>query len=183
MDFEVYFLGLGFFTTKTNSSGLRYEVALNILTGDICWINGPFLPGEWNDLEIFCSGLMTFERVEADDGYIGEAPLRVCCPGCVTCPHEKKKMMAIVRSRQETVNKRFKQWGILVQTYRHDIVDHRDVFAGLACGKTHRVACEGALQQIVGFLFIAQVEVNLRMAQAPALEARHQPTCAESGWR
>ena len=32
--------------------------------------------------------------------------------------------MGIVRSRQETVNKRFKQWGILVQTNRQDIVDH-----------------------------------------------------------
>ncbi len=29
------------------------------------------------------------------------------------------------------MNKRFKQWGILVQTYRHDIVDHRDVFAAI----------------------------------------------------
>jgi hypothetical protein len=59
-----------FFTKKTNSSGLRYEVALNIMTGDICWINGPFLLGEWNDLEIFRSSLMTWlevlERVDVD---------------------------------------------------------------------------------------------------------------------
>ena len=42
-----------------------------------------------------------------------------------------KKMMTIVRSRQETVNTRFKQWGILVQTNRQDIVDHHDVFAAI----------------------------------------------------
>jgi hypothetical protein len=40
-------------------------------------------------------------------------------------------MMAIARQRQETVNKRFKQWGILRQTYRHDLVDHRDVFGAI----------------------------------------------------
>ena len=70
--------GPQFYNTKTNSSGLQYKVALNILTGDICWINGPFLPGEWNDLEIFHSSLMTwldpFERVEANDGYAGARP-------------------------------------------------------------------------------------------------------------
>ena len=57
--------------------------------------------------------------------------MSIFCPGCVTCPHEKKKTMAIVRSRHETMNKRFIQWGILVQTYRHDIVEHRDVFAAI----------------------------------------------------
>ena len=112
---------------------IQYEIALGIKTGDICWLSGPHQPGIWNDLEIFRNSLLTyldpFERVEADDGYIGEAPLRVHFPGCVICPHEKRKLMAIVRSRQETVNKRFKQWGILVQFYRHDIVDHHDVFA------------------------------------------------------
>ncbi len=66
---------------KTNSSGLHYEVLSNIKTGDICWINGPFLLSEWSDLEILHSGLMTwlvvFEQVEADDGYEGDAPLKV----------------------------------------------------------------------------------------------------------
>lgn len=57
--------------------------------------------------------------------------MRVCCPGCVTCLFEKKKMMASVRSMQETVNKRFTQWCILVQTYNHNIVDHCDVFGAI----------------------------------------------------
>ena len=47
-------------------------------------MNGPFLPGEKNDLEIFHLSLMTwlepFERVEADDGYDGEVPLKMKCP-------------------------------------------------------------------------------------------------------
>ena len=68
-------------------SALRYKVALNIQTGDICWINGAFPAGKYGDLEIFRSALMSyledFERVEADDGYIGEAPEKVRCP-CVS---------------------------------------------------------------------------------------------------
>ncbi len=32
-------------------------------TGDICWINGPFLLAEWNELEISCPGLMTWLEV------------------------------------------------------------------------------------------------------------------------
>lgn len=134
-DFRIPERGRDWYSHKFKKSAVRYEIALGIKTGDICWLSGPHQPGIWNDLEIFRNSLLTYldpyERVEADDGYIGEAPLRVRCPGCVTCPREKKKMMAIVRSRQETVNKRFKQWGILVQTYRHDIVDHRDVFAAI----------------------------------------------------
>ncbi len=74
---------------------VQYEIALDIKTGDICWLSRPHQPGIWNALEIFCNSLLTyldtFECVEADDGYIGEAPLRVYCPGCVTCPREKKE--------------------------------------------------------------------------------------------
>jgi hypothetical protein len=81
-------------------SALRYEVDLNIQTGDICWINGAFPAGKYGDLEIFGSALMSylkdFERVEADDGYIGEAPEKVRCPMCITVPNERKRMMSIV---------------------------------------------------------------------------------------
>jgi hypothetical protein len=126
---------LGFYTNKTNSSELHYKVALNILTGDICWINGPFLPGEWNDLEIFRSGLMTwlevFERVEADDGYEGEAPLKVKCPSSIAVPDERQRLMVIVRRRHETVNRRFKKWKILSDVFRHDLGMHGRVFSAI----------------------------------------------------
>ncbi len=57
------------------------------------------------------------------------------CPGCVTVPEEKKKMMSRVRSRQEAVNKCLKDWSILRQTYCQNISDHCDVF-GAICGIT-----------------------------------------------
>lgn len=40
-------------------------------------------------------------------------------------------MISIVRQRQATVNKRLKQWRILMQVHRHDIVDQSDVFAAI----------------------------------------------------
>lgn len=68
------------------------------------------------------------ERVEADDGYIGEAPLHVKCPKSFANPNVNKTIQSKVRSRHETVNKRFKQWGCLNQVFRHDICKHADVF-------------------------------------------------------
>ena len=54
-------------------SGLCYEVAVGILTGEMKWINGPFPCGKYPDVNIFRASLLTclddFERVEADDGY------------------------------------------------------------------------------------------------------------------
>ena len=117
-------------------SALRYEVALNIQTGDICWINGGFLAGSWPDLEIFRKALITylepFERVEADDGYIGEAPQKVRCPKSITTKQERKRMMAFVRMRHETVNRRLKQWRILKGVFRHEITLHSTAFSAVA---------------------------------------------------
>ena len=85
--------GRDWHSQKFKKSGLRYEVAVSIKSGDICWISGPHQPGLWNDVEIFRSSLVTFldpdERVEADDGYIGEAPLRVKCPMWYMPPKEE----------------------------------------------------------------------------------------------
>ena len=33
------------FTKQINGPGVRYEIALNIRTGEICWIIGPFQCG------------------------------------------------------------------------------------------------------------------------------------------
>jgi hypothetical protein len=107
-------------------------LALCIKSGDLCWVNGPFPAGANPDLEIFRSGLMTyleeFERVEADDGYIGEAPLKVRCPKCITTPLERKEMMAVVRMRHETVNRRMKQWRCLKDVFRHGLDFHETCF-------------------------------------------------------
>ena len=117
-------------------SGFRYEVATCILSGDICWISGPYPAGSWPDINIFRNGLKTYlepyERVEADDGYLADAPTHVRCPKDVTTKPERKKMMAIVRMRHETMNRRLKQWRILKSMYRHELKEHRTVFSAVA---------------------------------------------------
>lgn len=125
-----------FYSHKINHSGLRYEVGISIKKGDIVWIHGPFPCGAWPDLKIFRDAMLLYlnsnERVEADDGYRGEAPKHVKCPKSFGNPIENKKMQAIARSRHETCNARFKMWGALNQCFRHDRLKHGDVFRACA---------------------------------------------------
>ena len=135
-DFRIPQHGRKFYSHKFKKSGLRYEVALCIMTGDIVWINGPYEPGIWPDIKIFRDSLMSHlgrnERVEADDGYLGEHPQHVKCPAGFGNRKENEKMQQRVRNRQESINNRFKFWGILAQEFRHDIADHGDVFRTVA---------------------------------------------------
>jgi hypothetical protein len=90
----------------------------------------------WNDITIFRDSLLSHlapaERVEADDGYIGEHPRYVKCPRGFANSEETEFMQQRVRNRQETVNKRFKQWGLLKQVYRHEIGRHGEAFRAIA---------------------------------------------------
>jgi hypothetical protein len=124
-----------FYSYKFKKSGFCYEVALCIKTGDICWWAGPYLPGNWNDNMIFRDGLVHFleegERCETDDGYQGSAPMYAKCPGVIEADPEKAEMQQRVRNRQETVNKRFKNWAILSTPYRQQLLEHQTVFGAI----------------------------------------------------
>ncbi len=101
-----------FWSFKFKKSGVRYEVGLCIKTGDICWCNGPYEPGIWNDEMIFKDDLVSMleygERCETDGGYRGSAPEFVKCPKGVWGESGKQGLQQKVRSRQETVNERLK---------------------------------------------------------------------------
>ena len=131
-DFRVAENGRKFYSHKFKKSALRYEIGLCILTGDVVWLNGPYVAGSHNDITIFRDCLLSHldhnERVEADDGYRGEHPEFVKCPAGFSNPADNLKMQQRVRSRQETINKRFKDWGCLRQTWRHDIASHGRAF-------------------------------------------------------
>ncbi len=73
-----------------------------------------------------------FERVEADDGYIGKAPQKVKCPGCASNPTKNQVMQNRVRSRHESLNGRLKNWEIFKSMYRHDIMIYGNVFRAIA---------------------------------------------------
>ena len=68
------------------------------------------------------------ERVEADDGHIGEDPQHVKCPNGFCNPAATEFMQQRVRNRQETINNRMKNWGVLEHLFRDDLSTHGDVF-------------------------------------------------------
>lgn len=132
-DFEIYEpspFNPGWYSHKFKGPGLRYEVALAISTGDIVHINGPFPCGNYPDITIFRQKLKRMladgEMVEADRGYRGEY-YHVRTPVDYHTEAEKRSKEKI-RARQETVNRRFKQFGALKQIFRHHIGVHRVVF-------------------------------------------------------
>lgn len=119
-------------------SGLRYEIGVCIQTGDVVWINGPYPCGKCPDIAIFRDSLMHHlgegERAEADDGYVGETPQHAKCPKSFTNLEITLCMQERVRSRQETINKRLKDWEILnTVKCRHDILDHGDAVRAILC--------------------------------------------------
>jgi hypothetical protein len=140
-----------YYSHKIKKSGLRYEIAISIQAGDIVWVNGPFPCGEWPDIKIFrkdLKGMLQFgEAVEADDGYRGE-------PYCVQLPNDiggsevHKKIKQDVRSRHEACNRRFKEWEILNQTFRHGVDKHRNIFLSIAALTQIKIRKEHPLWQV-----------------------------------
>ena len=116
------------FSHKFNGPGLSYEVGIAISTGDIVWFNGPF-PASVNDRTIFRSKLKKHlslgEKVVADRGYEGDS--RTITPDDGK-DYVHKRSMRKIRARHESVNSRFKNWGCLDQTYRHDVKKHHMIF-------------------------------------------------------
>jgi hypothetical protein len=76
--------------------------------------------------------LKDFERVGADDGYIGEAPKKVKYPMCITVQNSRKWMMCIVRQYCETVKRKLNQWQILKAEFHHDISFQHIAFSTVA---------------------------------------------------
>ena len=127
-----------FYSFKFKSGGLHYEVGICIRTGDIVWLNGPFPPGDWPDVEIFRSDLKLHleenERVETNDGYIGEDPCFTKCPGGIRFMEDKHfhKKRSKVRNCGETANHHLKTFNIICDTFRHDIEQHSMCFRACA---------------------------------------------------
>ena len=57
---------------------------MDIIKGNLVWIEGPYPAGKYSDITFFWNCLLhhldPFERVEADDGYVGKSPAKVKCP-------------------------------------------------------------------------------------------------------
>ena len=110
--------------------GVRCELGMCMLTGDIVWAMGPLPCGDWPDANVFLCALKQMldegERVEADDGHVGDDPTHVKVHGSFVHPQEDKTLCvrAVVRRRHETANKRLKQFKVLSTTFRHSVLFH-----------------------------------------------------------
>ena len=125
------------YSPKFKGAGLRYEIGISILGGDIVWVNGPFPCGQYNDLTIFMEfgmkdNLEEGERVECDDGYGGADPEFAKSKSGIFHPKMSKKTCNIVCARQESANKRIKQFAALSGVFRHDMTKHSTVFNAVA---------------------------------------------------
>jgi hypothetical protein len=119
----------GWFSHKFKGPGVRYEVALNIMMGDIVWINGPFPCGCYPDITIFWSSLKhelsPGEKAEADLGYrVEQAKIRLPVAG--------DDVQQCIHSRHETVNCHFKLFDCLGHMFRHKLEKHGSMFGAVA---------------------------------------------------
>ena len=118
---------------KAKGASVKYEVAVSIYSGDIVWIYGPHV-GSKHDLTIFREELLKLldkdEMVETDAGYRGEAEFIRNKHDFENDQEDKEK--SELRARQETVNRRFKQWGILQERFRNDKQKHQMAFYAIA---------------------------------------------------
>jgi hypothetical protein len=116
-------------------SALCYELGIDILAGNLVWVEGPYPAGAWPDIKIFMNTLvhtLTLGKcVEADNGYVGH-PDKVKCPNNDSNPAANLGMQLAMRSCHKTFNGCLKNWGILEKTYRHDITVHGTVFYACA---------------------------------------------------
>lgn len=120
------------FSHKFKGPGLRYEIGLNIRTGDIVWANGPFPCGTYPDRKIardkgLEKSLDEGEKYVADGGYRGGT--KSVTPNGLN--NNEQRMQQLVRSRHETVNARFKHFGALERVFRHKPHKHGVVFGAI----------------------------------------------------
>jgi hypothetical protein len=138
---------------KFNGPGLKYEVAVCIQTGWIVHTNGPYPCGEWHDLTVarddLCYKLIEREdeMALADGGYQDGYNFFETPTGH---NNDDQRMKAVARARHETVNRRFKMWGVLGQRFRGKPQHHSKFFDAVAnltqflimfsyyCGRTER---------------------------------------------
>ena len=150
------------FSHKFQGPGLRYELGIAIQTGWICWLAGPFPPGEFNDQEIFKLGLMNYlspgEKVEVDDGYRGPIPIRP--KSDFGGNDEWMKMKAEACARHKTVNRNLKEFGILGSRFHHSRHKHHLVVFAVTAIRQSEILDSRATYQI---------EYNIRRNQEIAM--------------
>lgn len=114
------------FSQKFGGPGLRYEIGLCIITGNIVWAYGGFPCGETPDINLARSYYVTEiedgELTLADDGY--KDPRFIYPAKYPETQNDQKRIM----KRHETVNHRVKVFQVLGSRFRHHPDKHPQCF-------------------------------------------------------
>lgn len=136
-----YVINKKLYSEKLKGPGLGYQIASSMHTSDIVFVDGPYLPGEHNDIEMFRrSGLAKMlnkgERINADQGYVGEDPEFFVTPEGMG-PGRKSKAFVKQKKRNdgrtETFNTNWTSFNIMTaKPFRHSIEKHALAFYAIA---------------------------------------------------
>lgn len=119
--------GLTFSSHKLKKkSALRYGVAVAIGLGEIVWVNGPFQPGEFPDIECLQTALDDNKRVEAMMMDTVETQQSASAADVLTRDSEEADaLQKSVQGWHETVNAQLKtfdrSWSSSFATMKHNM--------------------------------------------------------------
>ena len=135
------------YSYKFHGAGLRYEYCHGIYSGRLCWINGPFWPGDVNDLEI-AQGFGLCQRLrDSHEMGIADGIYRDRCFFTPPGRHSpQSQAMGALRARNETVNSRMKNWRCLREKWRQDEDFHASVV--YACMNILELEIENGFTQL-----------------------------------
>jgi hypothetical protein len=147
---EPYPFNEGIFSKKLNGPGYKYEIGVCIKTGDIVWVNGPFIAGR-HDVTIFAedglkNALADDEAVEVDSGYQGDDQLK---NPSVSQSRKDRIEKSRVRARHEIVNSWLKKFSVLDDVFRHNSKEkHQICFEAVAVITQLRFKFHGGLYDV-----------------------------------
>lgn len=123
------------FDRKGGKAGWSYEIALHLWKSQIVWINGPFPPNDGGDTAIYKKEGGLMEKIPdgkkgiADKIYKGLP--KVALHNSLDS-EEVRIFKRRARSRQESINARFKSFHVLKQRFRHGKDNHSLCFDAVA---------------------------------------------------
>ena len=123
---------------------MRYEIALEVLSGCIAWAYGGFAAGAYRDVDLaqlkFTKKLLANERVVADRGY------RQCKRFFIPKNGGKdNKVIRRILARHENVNRRIKSFDCVAGKFRHDLLLHSTCFLAVVDVAQIAIECRGKL--------------------------------------
>lgn len=131
------------FSQKYKGPAVKYEVAIDVLSGRCVWVNGPFR-GSKNDVTIYREGLKHLippgKFVIADKAYRGD---ETASPPNHLDEEDIAELKKRNRARQETFNSRLKSFKVLDDKFRHKPVmeKHKACFEAVAVLVQYGIDC------------------------------------------